>query len=54
LSQTNHTILTYGTFGMWSSLMNQGMATYPALFLNKTKEMKEIAAAHMSNWHFIV
>jgi galactoside 2-L-fucosyltransferase 1/2 len=53
LSQVNHTILTYGTYGMWGALLNGGLAVLPASFSGLTKEMIEIEDAKLQGWHLI-
>ena len=52
LSQANHSILTYGTFGMWGALLAGGQATLPATHI-KSKESEEIKAGNMAEWIFI-
>ena len=52
LSLGNHTILTYGTFGMWGALLAGGEAILPSSH-TRTKEHKEIAAANIPGWKII-
>jgi hypothetical protein len=52
LSLANHSILTYGTFGMWGALLAGGQATLPGSHIS-SKESTEIVAANISEWIFI-
>jgi hypothetical protein len=52
LSHANHSILTYGTFGMWGALMAGGEATLPLSHI-KSKESKEILAGQLKGWVFV-
>jgi hypothetical protein len=52
LSQANHSILTYGTFGMWGALMAGGEALMPRSHIN-TKESKEVTKADLPGWSFL-
>ena len=52
LSQANHSIMTYGTFGMWGALLAGGEAILPVSHI-KSKESKEIIAGNISGWNFI-
>jgi len=55
LASCNHTIMSYGTFGMWGSLLAGGQVVAPSSFLH-TKEGKEVKAAGLikpGGWHVI-
>ncbi|TRY63275.1 hypothetical protein TCAL_04656 [Tigriopus californicus] len=52
LSQVNHSIITYGTFGMWGALLAGGQTLLPKGFDNM-KEVKEIRRANFRDWTFI-
>ena len=52
LSQANHSILTYGTFGMWGALMSAGSAVMPSTHV-KTIVSQEIQEANLPGWIFI-
>ncbi len=52
LSQTNHSILSYGTYGMWGALLSGGKAILPKSF-SETKESVEILNADLPGWTFI-
>ena len=49
LSLTNHSILSYGTYGMWGALLSGGRAILPKSFSN-TKETIEILSAELPGW----
>ena len=49
LSLMDHTILTYGTFGMWGALLNGGTAVLPPGYQD-TVEMREIDKANINGW----
>ena len=49
LSLANHSIMTYGTYGMWGAMLAGGDAVMPASH-NVTKEQMEIAAADLKGW----
>jgi len=52
LSQANHSIQTYGTFGMWGALLASGQATLPASHM-KTYESKVILKGNITGWKFL-
>jgi hypothetical protein len=52
LSQANHSILSYGTFGMWGALLAGGETLMPLSHI-ETKESLEIKEANMPGWSFI-
>lgn len=54
LSSCNHSIMSFGTFGMWSSLLAGGEVVVPSTFLH-TKEGREVARAGVfkENWKVI-
>ena len=49
LSSADHSILTYGTFGMWGAMLAGGETVMPASH-NVTKEQKEIVEADLKGW----
>jgi galactoside 2-L-fucosyltransferase 1/2 len=49
LSLADHSILTYGTFGMWGALLAGGDVIMPDKY-SVTKEQAEIAAANLEGW----
>lgn len=53
LSHVNHSILTYGTFGMWGALLAGGQVALPASYAD-TKEMKEIIRANLTGWRLVL
>ncbi|XP_023323360.1 galactoside 2-alpha-L-fucosyltransferase 2 [Eurytemora carolleeae] len=46
LASCNHTIMTYGTFGMWGGLLSGGEVLFPSSFL-KTKEGFEVSSSNL-------
>ena len=52
LSQANHSILTYGTFGMWGALLSGGETLMPLSHIG-TKESIEIEEANLPGWIFV-
>ena len=52
LSQANHSVLTYGTFGMWGALFAGGETVMPNSH-RKTKEYLEVNEAKIPGWIFI-
>ena len=52
LTQANHSILTYGTYGMWGALLASGSALLPVSHLN-TLVSEEIRAGNVTDWMFI-
>ena len=54
LSLSDHSIITYGTFGMWGSLLgnNNGVTICPKEFA-KTDVGKEVKRANLPNWIFL-
>ena len=52
LSQVNHSILTYGIFGMWGALLSGGETIMPLSHI-LTKESIEIKEANIPGWSFI-
>lgn len=52
LGQVNHSIITYGTFGMWGALLAGGQTLLPKGF-DAMKEVKEIRKANIPDWTFI-
>eukprot|EP00095_Tigriopus_kingsejongensis_P006623 snap_masked-scaffold1387_size43827-processed-gene-0.4 protein:Tk06623 transcript:snap_masked-scaffold1387_size43827-processed-gene-0.4-mRNA-1 annotation:"galactoside 2-alpha-l-fucosyltransferase 2-like" len=52
LSKANHSILTYGTFGMWGALLAGGRTILPRGY-EAMKEVKEIQRAHLPAWTFL-
>jgi hypothetical protein len=52
LSQANHSIMTYGTFGMWGALLAGGSTLVSRDHL-KNIPTKDIFDANLDNWEFI-
>jgi len=52
LSLTNHTILTYGTYGQWGAFFSGGQAVWPKSH-EDTNELKEVTKAEIPGWTFI-
>ncbi len=52
LSYANHSIMTYGTFGMWGALLAGGQATLPATH-TRSKESQEILTGNVNGWIFL-
>jgi hypothetical protein len=52
LSCANHSIMTYGTFGMWGAIMAGVQATLPATH-KKSKESQETLAGNLKGWIFL-
>ena len=53
LSLADHSILTYGTYGMWGALLAKGGETIMSQDFMKTDIGSQIAAANLTNWKFI-
>ena len=53
LAAANHSILTYGTFGMWGALLGQGGEVVLPKGYEKLSDQKSIEQANLSNWAFI-
>ena len=53
LSLADHSILTYGTYGMWGALLAKGgTVTMPKGYENHTAT-SQIKLAEMKNWIFV-
>jgi hypothetical protein len=52
LCQANHSILTYGTFGMWGALIAGGSAVLPISHLDTTIG-QDIKKSKLPEWNFI-
>ena len=52
LSMANHSIATYGTFGIWGALLAGGQMTFPKSHLTDGS-IQYITPANFSNIHFI-
>ena len=53
LSFADHSIITYGTYGMWGALLaGKGETIMPEIFL-RTDEGKQIIAANLTNWNTV-
>ena len=57
LSLADHSILSYGTFGMWGALLaNNGETVIPKIALNSTvgrKINKAVEKHNLTNWKFL-
>jgi len=54
LANCDHAINTYGTFGMWGSLLSQGSAIFPELsFQPPPPDYQATKTANMQTWTFI-
>jgi len=55
LANCNHSINTYGTFGMWGSILSGGSALYPVMSFkhHAPPDYKIIKRAALKNWTFI-
>ena len=53
LSLADHSILTYGTYGMWGALLAKGGETLMSKEFMKTDIGSQIAAANLTNWKTI-
>ena len=54
LSLSDHSIITYGTFAMWGSLLRKkdGLTVCPKDFA-KTNVGREVKRANLQNWIFL-
>ena len=52
LSMANHSIMTYGTFGMWGALLAGGETLMPKSHV-QTRESSEVIKARLPGWRFI-
>ena len=52
LSLANHSIMSYGTFGMWGALLAGGLVTLPRSHMSEGS-IKNIIEANMSNFEFL-
>ena len=50
LSQADHSILTYGTYGMWGALLAKGGETIMSKDFLKTDIGSQINLANITNW----
>ena len=50
LSLADHSILTYGTYGMWGALLAKGGETIMSKDFLRTDIGTQIAAANLTNW----
>ena len=53
LTLSDHSIITYGTFGLWGSLLGSNGETICPKDFAKTDVGKEVKGAHLSNWIFL-
>ena len=53
LSMADHSILTYGSFGVWGALLAKGGETIMSKELVQTDIGIEISNANLPNWKFI-
>ena len=53
LSLANHSIMTYGSFGMWGSLLAQGGETVLPKDIVKSDVGAAIKRAQLPNWTFL-
>ena len=53
LSAANHSILTYGTFGMWGALLAQGGEVVIPKGYEKLHNIQDMHEANLPNWTFI-
>ena len=53
LSLADHSILTYGTFGMWGALLAKGGFVLMPKGYSKHRATHNIELANMTNWIFI-
>merc|ERR1711974_517751 len=49
LAAYNHSIISYGTFGMWAAILAGGEVVTSST-MARTKEGGELAAANLPNW----
>jgi len=52
LSQANHSIMTYGTFGMWGALLAGGQTVLAKSHL-VNEPSKDIQKAELTGWEFV-
>ena len=52
LSMVNHSIMSYGSYGMWGALLAGGKTVMPEHF-KEVKESKEIIIAALPGWVFL-
>jgi len=54
LSQCNHSIITYGSFGMWSALLAGGTTIMADNYSKEEpRELREMKKANLENWIFL-
>ncbi|CAM6054350.1 unnamed protein product [Sphagnum tenellum] len=53
LTLVNHTIMTYGTFGMWGALLAGSKRVILPKGYERSETIAEIIAANISGWTFI-
>ena len=53
LSLADHSILTYGTYGMWGALLAKGGETIMSKDFLRTDIGNQIATANLTNWKVI-
>ena len=56
LGLTDHNILTYGTFGLWSTIFSENFDTKHVILplgYEKTELTRNVLQANFTNWHFI-
>ena len=53
LTLADHSILSYGSFGMWGALLAKEGETIMSRHMVDTDIGKDIAAANIPNWKFI-
>jgi len=55
LISCNHTIMSFGTFGMWGSLLAGGQVVVPSSFLvtKEGREVREAGLIQSGDWHVI-
>ena len=49
MSQANHSIMTYGTFGMWGALLAGGLIVYPKSHIDIETWERYIEPANLEN-----
>jgi hypothetical protein len=52
MSLANHSIMTYGTFGIWGALLSGGNNLMPASH-NMNEVTKDVLLANLTGWEVI-
>ena len=53
LSMANHSIVTYGTFGIWGALLAGGQMTFPKSHITDGTIQHYVTPANFSNLNFV-